>query len=85
MKPTERLVAIMGGGDWYDASVEHLVISDDVILDLEYKLYNAWYDEEYCVALRGQNRIEFMTLSQWLTKKGAKEPEESDLIEFWEE
>lgn len=79
-----RIVALMSGGDWYDASVEHLVIQDDVILELEYKLYRAWYEDKYCPALRSQNRIDFMTFSQWLINKGARETTDNEVLEYWE-
>ena len=41
-----RLVAIMGGGDWYDASVEHLEIPDDMNLDEMKAARDKWYKNE---------------------------------------
>ena len=86
MKSTERIVAIMGGCDWYDASVEHLVIPKSMDLDEEHKLYKTWYHEVYCRNGRKHNgRVDYMTLSQWLVEKGARETSEDDIEELWED
>jgi len=67
-----------------DASVDHLVIQDDVILDIEYALYEAWYKDKYYPALRSQNRIDFMTFPQWLISKGARETTNEEVLEYYE-
>lgn len=83
-----RIVALMSGGDWCDASVEHLIIPEDIDLEEEQKLYNTWYKEEYCPGLSIQNltkkRINFMLFSQWLMKKGARETTDDEVLEYWE-
>lgn len=86
LNSTEKIVAVMGGGDWCDASIEHLVMSKDVNLSEEEKLYKVWYNEVYCRGLRGErDRVDFMVFSQWLIKKGARETTEDILEEYWED
>ena len=79
------MLAIMSGGDWTDASVEHLVISKSVDLDNEMALYKSWYYEEYCKRFEEGRQVEYITFSQWLKRKGAKEPPKNMLIEYWED
>ena len=76
MTKDKKIVAIMGGGDWYDASVDILEVPKDMNLQREHELYEVWYKEKYC----GSTHEEFMTFPQWLKKKGAKEAE---VEEFW--
>ena len=86
MESTEKIVAIMGGGDWADASVEHLVMSKDMDISKEHELYETWYSEVYCKGLRAEGKhVDFMVFSQWLMRKGARETTENDLEEYWED
>lgn len=87
MKKYKKIVAIMGGGDWYDATVEHLVIPKSLDLEHEYKLYRKWYKECYCKKYESETVAsgEYMTFFQWLMKKGAEKPSEEDLVEFWDD
>jgi hypothetical protein len=45
------LLAILGGGDWSDASVDHITVQADVDLVAAREAYNTWYREVYCPAL----------------------------------
>jgi len=80
-----KIVAIMDGGDWYDASVEHLIVPDGVNLGAEARKWRRWYRDIYCPHLRqGGSTSEFMSFSGWLTSKcGARETEGEEVIEFW--
>ena len=49
-----KLVAIKGGGDWGDASVDFLAVPKGVDLDAAKAAYNVWYRDEYALALRNR-------------------------------
>lgn len=52
----KQFVAITGGGDWADASVEFLVFETPITteqLEAAKKERDRWYAEEYCAGLRG--------------------------------
>lgn len=86
------LVAILGGGDWYDASVDHLVVPDGIKLDEQYKLYQAWYNDVYRPSLKKDvgaifgirtGDVEYMSFEGWLIDKcGARGATESDITIF---
>lgn len=91
------LFAILSGGDWADASVEHLLIPDGTNLDQERANREVWYQEEYLPKLRDwhskhQERNpddsyvnpppNYFTFSDWLLKRGAKI---ADVDEFHED
>lgn len=86
------LVALLGGGDWFDASVDHLVVPDGTDLDAEYKKYREWYNTVYVPSLRRdagyifgvkKGGVEYMTFEGWLlTKCGAVEATEKDITIF---
>lgn len=42
-----RLVAVLGGGDWADASVDHINVPDDLDLDAARERWRGWYRNEY--------------------------------------
>jgi len=63
-----RQIAVLSGGDWVDASVEHIKVNDEVDLDAEKKLYDKWYQEVYVPAYN-KSPVEFMTFVEWLIKK----------------
>lgn len=47
-----KLVAILGGGDWNDASVDHLVLPAQADLHDAKRAYNTWYRNVYCPAVQ---------------------------------
>lgn len=42
-QPEPRIVAIFGGGDWYDASVDYLVVPAGMDLDAEKEAHSKWW------------------------------------------
>jgi len=79
-----RIVALLSGGDWSDARIEHLVIPDDMSLESEEKSYRAWYEDEYRPMLLSQNRLDYLSFSQWLISKGARKTTEEEVLEYQE-
>ena len=72
-----RTVAILGGGDWNDASVSHVSVPDDMDLDAKYKEYRAWYREW---SGNSQRKFgDYQSFEEWLLKNGA---EVADVEEF---
>ena len=84
MNNGEKLVAIMGGGDWTDASVFHLVIPVGVNLEEEKAKRGKWYREEYCPALRANQRPIYSTFSEWLIKNCGAKKATAEIEEFWD-
>jgi len=80
-----RLVAILGGGDWADALIYHLVIPDDMDLDEQKAAHGKWYHEEFVPKLGTLERSPFINLREWLIIHGAREATENDVIEYFEE
>lgn len=84
-----KIIAIMGGGDWADASVAHLVIPDGMNLDKEHDAYREWYQNKYLPALRRSRdvvhlKVKYITFANWLIKHGARQTTEEEVLEFWE-
>ena len=75
-----RFVAIMGGGDWTDASVEHLAVPDGMKLEEMKALYDVWYRDEYHKAPQPP----FMTFPEYLKQQGARSTTDEEVEEFWE-
>lgn len=80
--PVGRIVAIMGGGDWKDASVEHIEIPSNVNLEEEHSKYRQWYENVYCPEHRSDKDPEYMSFTKWLLKAGATETDKVE--EYWE-
>ena len=73
-----RHVAIYGGGDWADASVDHLLIPDGVNLEVVSKEYLAWLRETYQPAMnRGGEHSTFYTFPAWLVAYHGATPDDS--------
>lgn len=81
----ERIVAIMGGGDWYDASVEHLVLPSDIDLNAEYQAYEEWYHQQYFLARETGEGTPFLTFSAWLIQQGARRTTDDEVLGFWKD
>jgi hypothetical protein len=82
-----RQVAILSGGDWYDASVEHLTIPDDMDLKDQKAAYDQWYRNEYCPSGTPGGphalQLQYLTFVDWLRRSGATDgtvEEFSDMI-----
>ena len=76
------IVAIMGGGDWHDASVTHLVAPDGMDISAEKVAYGAWYSKVFCANRQG---VKYMSFSEWLVSHGARPTSDSEVLEFWED
>ena len=77
------LLAILGGGDWADASVDHLVASDGFDVKAAYDEYKTWYKTEYCsayIASSPANRPQYFSFEGWLLENAACRPAEDDEI-----
>ena len=78
-----KLLAILGGGDWYDASVTHLVKLREFDLKAEHKAYRRWYREQYMPELQGQQHPVYRSFDQWLIDRGcAREATDHDIEVF---
>ena len=74
--------AIMSGGDWIDASCEHLLIPESIDVEKENLAHEEWYRNVYVPELRADKKPEYLTFTDWLKNKGATTDEE--VIEFFE-
>ena len=76
MTDMDRLVAIEGGGDWADASVDYLIVPDGVDIEEEKVKRRKWYRDVYCPAYRvfrehchdQTYRPEYSSLAEWLIR-----------------
>jgi hypothetical protein len=73
------LIAVMGGGDWGDASVVHVVIPEGVDIEQEKKSYVNWYRTKYLPA----RSIQYLTFDEWLISRGARSATDSEVLEVW--
>ena len=80
-----KIIAICGGGDWADASVEHLILPDDLDLDKEQTAHRTWYRDEYSPDTRSGKNLEYFSLVDWLKQRGAREPTEDELDVRWDD
>lgn len=75
----------MSGGDWTDASVEHIVLNADIDLREKKAIWDKWYKDEYCPVYDTDKRIEFYTFTEWLLHSGiARKTTKFEVEEFWE-
>lgn len=81
---SSKIYAICSGGDWADASVDHLILPDGVNIEEEARkcneyLYKVWFNKEI-------KDKKYYNLTTWLIEKcGARRPTEDELEEFWED
>jgi len=80
MKPTERIYAILGGGDWADASVDHVVLDKDVDLEKMAREWHDWYQRIYIPALRAGESLAYLDLADWLLENGGRETDVDELM-----
>jgi len=79
----DKLVAILSGGDWYDASVTHLVMPEKVDLNEAKKAWDKWYRQIYC---KSKQSADYFCFSTWLIKNyGARDATEKDVEIFEDE
>lgn len=84
-----KLIAILGGGDWNDASVDLMALPDGMNLETEKNEWLKWRqkwreerDEWYKNPVGKPS--DYVTLSEWLERKGAREATEDEVEEVWE-
>ncbi len=78
-----RVIAVLGGGDWYDASVNHLVLIGDVDLEAEKERHEKWLKEEYSPKQAKGRNPKYYTFPEWLVKEGlAREATEDEVLIF---
>lgn len=87
MKENKKIIAVMSGGDWSDASVDHLVLLvDDVDLKIEKQSHKNWYELEYLPRLKAGGNPIYHTFTEWLIKKGiARKVKKNELEEILED
>lgn len=78
-----KLVALLDGGDWYDASVLHILIPEDMDLEKAGVEWRRWYNEVYLPGLRANKKPEYISFDKWLIQHGAQEATENEIIQFW--
>lgn len=74
----------MSGGDWNDASVDHLAVPDDMDLAGMKALYDVWYRDEFAPAQKAGTPIDFVTFPQYLQQQGARPTTDTEIEEFWD-
>lgn len=77
-----RRIALSSGGDWSDATCNHICIPDDMDLIKEKKEYDIWY-KKYCEDLRKDSKANFKTFTEFIKEKGAYD--DLTIDEFYDE
>ena len=68
-----KITAMHGGGDWYDASADYVVLPPGMDIDKEIQLYNHWVRKEYNLS------VKYMRLVDWVISRGGRLPTEDEL------
>jgi hypothetical protein len=92
MKDSEVVLAVLGGGDWYDASVEHYVVSRSVDMDKEMDKYKRWRRnvqdplfEKWKEGGRKPPYPDFLHFTDWLLQNGTiRDPNDDELVVFYD-
>lgn len=80
-----KICAVLGGGDWADASVDHLRIPADLDLDAAKQDWDHWYQTQYTPYVwdRSLPKVEYMSFVTWLVVNcGAEHATEDDIVIF---
>lgn len=78
-----KIWAVTGGGDWADASVDHVVLPSDTKIGNAHKRWQHWYHKTYLPLLRGGEKPVFMSFVEWLLfKEGARFTDTEELEEY---
>lgn len=75
-----KLIALMGGDDWYDASVDLMAIPDDLDLKAEEIAYLEWRNEWQ----KNVNYNTYISFPNWLKKKGSRDALPTEIVAIWE-
>ena len=65
-----RLVVVLGGGDWTDASVDYIDVAPELDLAARKARYDMWYREEYCPAMWSGETPHYYSFCDWLIHRG---------------
>ena len=65
-----KITAVESGGDWHDASVNHLVLPDGMVFEHECRKYRE------CDRSQAET---FPSLHAWLVARGARVPTDDEL------
>lgn len=77
-----KRLAIMGGGDWADASICLLNLPDDVDVDKAEAEYRTWKSENWTTGNYVGHEGRFLNFADWL--RVFKNATDSDVIEHWD-
>jgi len=72
-----RLIAILSGSDWYDASVEHIEIPDKMNLENEYTAYIKWLRTDY----HSNTKTKHQSFTDFLKSRGATDTDKVEIFE----
>ena len=77
-----KLVAILGGGDWADASVDFLMLPDDINLEDAKRAWREWYKtyDPYAKSCIYISFVEFVKKNY-----SATEPDDTQLTVYWDD
>lgn len=79
-----KLVAVLSGGDWADASVTFVKVPVAMDIAAQKEKYDAWYNNEYKKTLGTPFQVSFMGFEAWLRNHGAVSVPDSE-IEIFED
>ena len=79
-----KIWAICGGGDWFDASINHVILPDGMSMQKVHEEYKDWLDE-YRDCRNCGKPIEYMTFTEYVLSIGGREPSKDVLEEWWED
>ncbi len=83
IKKASKITAILSGGDWNDAGVDHVELPANCDVSAAHTDYKRWYKEVYHDI---SNNVEHQTFIEWLKNyHSAKDPAEGDVEMFWED
>lgn len=82
-----RFAIIKSGGDWTNATATALAIPTGMDLKAQHISYQSWLRDEFHKPNPSGDpfpSIPFRTFPEWLRDHGARDTEESEVLEFWE-
>ena len=80
-----KLIAVMSGGDWCDASVNFLVLPDGMDLEQQKILYSKYLEHRRKIFMEENESLPYWSLAEWFERGGAITPEDDIIEEVWDE
>lgn len=81
----EKVWALLGGGDWADASVNFVILPKGVDIEKEDKNYKAWLHDVWWNKDLPASHKDWMNFQDWLIKRcGGREPRDCELETFFD-